>query len=149
MPIHSLSIRLLLMLSLHGDDAKHARSLRFKRSGLVLGSLRTQAFPILQDAAAAPVDSPQIQLASGLTREASGASSDLGSTADAEAEIRRLTQVPCKLPVSAMLCFFCMDVIHMEVRIMARAQCERTLRSKNSSLLGFIDQCGLCRRTHS
>lgn len=95
------------------------------------------------------MDSPQIQLASGLTREASGASSDLGSTADAEAEIRRLTQVPCITPVSAMLVFFCMDVIHMEVTIIARAHCERTLRSKDSSSIGFIDQCGLCRRTHS
>ena len=74
-------------------------------SGFVVGSSRTIAASMMQDAAAASVDSPQIQLARGLTREASGASSDLGSTANAEAEIRRLTQVPCTLPVSAMLSF--------------------------------------------
>ena len=104
---------------------------------------------MMQDAAAASVDSPQTQLASGLTREASCASSDLGSTADAEAEIRRLTQVLAYSESLPCCLVFCMIVIHMKVAITARAKCERTLRSKDSFLMAFTDQCGLCRRTQS
>ena len=46
----------------------------------------------VQDARPSSASSPQI-LGSGLTREASAASSELSSATDAEAEIRRLTEV--------------------------------------------------------
>lgn len=47
---------------------------------------------LVQDARPSSAGSPQI-LGSGLTREASAASSELSAATDAEAEIRRLTEV--------------------------------------------------------
>ncbi len=56
----------------------------------------------VQDAWPSSACSPQI-LAGGLTREVFAASSELSSVADAEAEIRRLTQVGLPILVPAMM----------------------------------------------
>ena len=49
---------------------------------------------LMQDARPSSAGSPQM-LGSGLTREASAASSELSAVTEAEAEIRRLTEVCC------------------------------------------------------
>jgi len=56
----------------------------------------------VQDAWPSSASSPQI-LAGGLTREVSAASSELSTVADAEAEIRRLTQVGLPILVPAVM----------------------------------------------
>ena len=56
----------------------------------------------VQDAWPSSAGSPQI-LAGGLTREVSAASSELSTVADAEAEIRRLTQVGLPIPAPAFM----------------------------------------------
>ena len=56
----------------------------------------------VQDAWPSSASSPQI-LAGGLTREVSAASSELSTVADAEAEIRRLTQVGLPIPAPAVM----------------------------------------------
>ncbi len=55
----------------------------------------------VQDARTSSAGSPQI-LGSGLTRETSAASSELSAATDAEAEIRRLTEVGCTIPASPL-----------------------------------------------